>query len=196
MSSKQHILAAIRKLTLPAVDLPVTSPFGIVYDDPLQQFATVLQAVGGLAKRIANIAELKRELALLDVYRQAKRIYSARADIEPGNVNLGELADPKQLHGLDLAILNGDFGVAENGAVWVRCDDLSHRAVHVIAEHLVLIVAADQIVHNMHQAYDRLAFSEPSYRLFISGPSKTADIEQSLVIGAQGPRSLVVFLVG
>jgi L-lactate dehydrogenase complex protein LldG len=60
----------------------------------------------------------------------------------------------------------------------------------------VLIVPADQIVHNMHQAYDRLQFNEPSYRLFISGPSKTADIEQSLVIGAQGPRSLVVFLVG
>ena len=196
MSSKHHILAAIRKQTVPAVDLPVTSPFGIVHDDPLQQFAAVLQGVGGLEKRVADVAELKRELALLDVYIQAKRIYSARTDIDPGNVNLSELADPKQLHGLDLAILNGDFGVAENGAVWVRCDDLAHRAVHVIAEHLILIVPADQIIHNMHQAYDRLKFDEPSYRLFISGPSKTADIEQSLVIGAQGPRSLVVFLLG
>ena len=196
MSSKQHILAAIRKQSLPATDLPKTSPFGIVYDDPLQQFATVLQAVGGFAKRIADIAELKRELALLEVYRQAKRIYSARPDLEPGNVNLVEMADAKELPGLDLAILEGDFGVAENGAVWVRCDSLAHRVVHVAAEHLVLIVPANQILHNMHQAYERLTFDGPSYRLFISGPSKTADIEQSLVIGAQGPRSLVVFLVG
>ena len=196
MTSKQHILDAIRKQTLPDTELPDTSRIGIVYDDPIAQFKTVLQSVGGLARRVPDNAALKQELGLLDVYRQAKRIFSARPDVEPGNVDLAALTDAKQLHGLDLAILSGDFGVAENGAVWVRCDELAHRAVHVAAEHLVLVVPANQIVHNMHQAYQRLAFDVPSYRLFISGPSKTADIEQSLVIGAQGPRSLVVFLVG
>lgn len=196
MSSKQQILAEIRKLTLPPAELPGAAEFGIVFDNPRQQFCDALQGVGGQAKCVAHIAQLQGELKHLDVYRSAQRVYSARPDVDPGNVDLAGMLDPKQLNGLDLAILSGDFGVAENAAVWVRCDDLAHRAVHVAAEHLVLIVPADQIVHNMHQAYERLTFDGPSYRLFISGPSKTADIEQSLVIGAQGPRSLVVFLVG
>jgi len=196
MSGKHDILSAIRKQTLPSAELPDTGQVGIRYEDPAAQFVAVLPAVGGLARRVADVAELKRELAQLDVRRQAKRIYSARPDIEPGNVDLAALSDPKQLNGLDLAVLCGEFGVAENGAVWVRCDDVIHRAVHVAAEHLVLIVPTNQIVHNMHQAYQRLSFDGPSYRLFISGPSKTADIEQSLVIGAQGPRSLCVFVLG
>ena len=85
--------------------------------------------------------------------------------------------------------------MAENGAVWVDPSELAHRVVLFIAEHLVLVVRESQLVHNMHQAYERLGTDLPGYGLFISGPSKTADIEQSLVIGAQGPRSLHVCLV-
>ncbi len=48
----------------------------------------------------------------------------------------------------------------------------------------------------MHEAYARLAPREIGYGLFISGPSKTADTEQALVIGAQGARRCTVFLVG
>jgi L-lactate dehydrogenase complex protein LldG len=60
---------------------------------------------------------------------------------------------------------------------------------------LVIVLAASQIVHNMHQAYERIEFTEPRFCVFVSGPSKTADIEQSLVIGAHGARSLTVFLI-
>jgi L-lactate dehydrogenase complex protein LldG len=48
----------------------------------------------------------------------------------------------------------------------------------------------------MHQAYDALTFGRAEFGTFIAGPSKTADIEQSLVIGAHGPRSLTVFCIG
>jgi len=53
-----------------------------------------------------------------------------------------------------------------------------------------------QVVNDMHEAYARLAPREIGYGLFISGPSKTADTEQALVIGAQGARRCTVFLVG
>jgi L-lactate dehydrogenase complex protein LldG len=66
----------------------------------------------------------------------------------------------------------------------------------VVTEHLVLVVPAGQIVHNMHQAYDRIRLERPGFGIFISGPSKTADIEQALVIGAHGARSCTLFLVG
>ncbi len=89
----------------------------------------------------------------------------------------------------------GEFGVAENGAIWVTDADVKHRAIYFIVQHLALILPTDQIVHNMHQAYERATVGSSSLGVFISGPSKTADIEQSLVIGAHGPRSLTVFCV-
>ena len=112
------------------------------------------------------------------------------------DVDLAANRGPARLERLGLAILPGEIGVAENGAIWLYGAALAHRAVFVIAEHLALVVAAADIVHDMHEAYARLEASPPRYGTFISGPSKTADIEQALVIGAHGARSLTVFLLG
>ena len=92
--------------------------------------------------------------------------------------------------------MRGEFAVAENGAVWLTDARLKHRATLFITQHLALVVPRNEIVNNMHEAYQRLQFSGRGYGLFLSGPSKTADIEQSLVIGAHGARSLTVFLLG
>ncbi|KPQ14202.1 MAG: L-lactate dehydrogenase subunit LldG [Algoriphagus marincola HL-49] len=103
--------------------------------------------------------------------------------------------DAHQLDHLELAILEVQFGVAENGAMWLDDSQLPHRALPFITEHLVLILSKENLVSNMHQAYDRIGADHSGFGLFIAGPSKTADIEQSLVIGAHGPKSLRVILV-
>ena len=123
-----------------------------------------------------------------------RRIVSLVEGVGRANVDLEAIDDPHALQDLDFAVLPGQFAVAENGAVWFSAAGVKHRVVPFITQHLALVVPADQLLDNMHQAYDRLAFSEPGFGTFISGPSKTADIEQSLVIGAHGPRSLTVFL--
>jgi L-lactate dehydrogenase complex protein LldG len=114
----------------------------------------------------------------------------------PGNVRLEDLPDPHALEGIGLAVLRGAFAVAENGAVWLPTAGLRHRGVFVVAEHLALVVAAQDVVHDMHQAYARISFPGAGFGTFVAGPSKTADIEQALVIGAHGPRSSTLFLVG
>ncbi len=113
-----------------------------------------------------------------------------------GNCDLADVRDPHELESVDWAIMPGLFGVAENGAIWVTDEKVPHRAIYFIVQHLALVLPADQLVHNMHEAYDRLTVGTSSLGVFISGPSKTADIEQSLVIGAHGPRSLTVFCMG
>ena len=101
----------------------------------------------------------------------------------------------EDLAAVTVAVLRGGPAVIENGAVWVDEREMGHRALPYACEHLVLLVSEADLVETMHEAYARIA---PSGRFgcFIAGPSKTADIEQSLVIGAQGPRSLVVVLRG
>jgi L-lactate dehydrogenase complex protein LldG len=103
----------------------------------------------------------------------------------------------KTLEGLSLAEvevleIDGEFGVAENGAIWLTEEALPHRVAPFICQHLVIHV--QKIVPHMHAAYEELKKPSSSFGLFLSGPSKTADIEQSLVIGAHGARSLTVVI--
>ncbi|MDR2498960.1 MAG: LUD domain-containing protein [Tannerellaceae bacterium] len=92
------------------------------------------------------------------------------------------------------ALFRGRLGVAENGAIWLEDDDMPHRIIPFIAEHLILIIKTENIVVNMHEAYNKLAERDFGFGVFICGPSKTADIEQSLVYGAHGAKQLTVVL--
>jgi L-lactate dehydrogenase complex protein LldG len=92
-----------------------------------------------------------------------------------------------------LAVIQGEIGVAENGTIWVPESNMLNRALPFITQHLVLVLDKNNIVANMQQAYDKLE-GVGNYGVFIAGPSKTADIEQSLVIGAHGARSMMVLI--
>ncbi len=196
MSDRNHILAAVRRRSVAPAPLPESVRTGIVYPNRVEQFAQSLASVGGQALLVPDTADLTATIEQLDVFRSAKQIVCDQDALPLANVDPLAIADPKQLADLDLAILSGEFAVAENGAVWCRPRWPTMRAAYCITQHLVLVVPRAAVVSNMHQAYERLAFAESGYGLFISGPSKTADIEQSLVIGAHGARSLVVILLG
>ena len=138
---------------------------------------------------------MNSELERIPDFVASRLVHSAVPGIAKAQFDANAVADPYELETLDFAIALGQFSVAENGAVWVSEAGLRHRAVLFIAQHMVLLLPADAIVDNMHEAYERLSFETAGFGTFISGPSKTADIEQSLVIGAHGPRSLIVFCV-
>jgi L-lactate dehydrogenase complex protein LldG len=196
VNSREAILASLRRNAPPVSPLP-EPPAAITYADPERQFAEAFTSVGGKFVRIASPAEINTELGKIESYTQARKIASLIPEIGGANVDLAALKDPHELEGLDIAIIAGEFGVAENAAVWVPGSTLGpHRAIFVVTQHLVLVVPAGQIVHNMQQAYDRIRLERPGFGIFISGPSKTADIEQALVIGAHGARSCTLFLVG
>lgn len=196
MNNRDAILKDLRRTAPPFSPLP-EYPAAIVYENPEAQFADAFASVGGTLLRVGDSVALDAELRKLEVYAQARKIVSLVPGAGSSNVDVSAMKRPHELMGIDVAILGGEFGVAENGAVWVPGENLGRqRAVFVICEHLVLVLPAGQIVHTMQHAYERIRFERPGFGLFIAGPSKTADIEQSLVIGAHGPRSCTLFLVG
>lgn len=193
--SRAEILAALRRAAPAVTPLPDLSGLGVQFADPAAQFAEALAGVGGTCLRVVDRAGARAALAELPVHRESTRMVSlvdglGRSDLDPA-----ALSDPRGLDGVDLAILPGELAVAENGAVWLDSSALAHRALFVITQHLVLVVDSRNVVNDMHEAYAGLG-AIPSHGVFISGPSKTADIEQALVIGAQGARTVTVLLVG
>lgn len=192
MSSRSQILAKVRANKPELIALPEVPPLNGVATDPLERFADALAFVGG------RLALLPPDRALSDFIRQqyatADRIASSVPLVGIPTVMIGDETDNVVLEGVDLAVLRGEFAVAENAAVWVPEANMLHRALPFIAQHLLLVVETGQLVDTMHEAYQRIDRQTLSYGVFISGPSKTADIEQSLVIGAHGARSLTVVL--
>ncbi len=199
-SSKDEILNKLRKQSVPAVELPdlkapeLTQRW-IQYPDPTAQFSEVLSGVGGVCYQVKDVAAAHQKLAELSAFTEAKKVCSQISECGNPNVSIADITDPHDFEDIDFAILPGEFAVAENGAVWITNDGGPARVLYFLAQHVALLVPASAVVNNMPEAYERLAFAENSFGTFMSGPSKTADIEQSLVIGAHGARSLIVFLV-
>jgi L-lactate dehydrogenase complex protein LldG len=112
----------------------------------------------------------------------------------PGLQFLPATTDARSLRNVDVAIIKGDWGIAENGAIWVPQEQLPARVLPFITQHLILLLPTDKIVETMHDAYHYIRPDTTPFGVLIAGPSKTADIEQSLVKGAQGARSALVVL--
>jgi L-lactate dehydrogenase complex protein LldG len=194
VSARDAILGALRAIRTEPVEAP-PHPVPVELPDPVGRFLESVKGVGGHPYRVPDAAALAAGIASLPVWSSPSR--ASLVEGVDGTVDLEAVDDPHALATLDVAAIPGELGVAENGAVWVKGESLGpHRAVFVIPEHLVLVVRAETIVNDMQAAYARLTLPRPGYGLFISGPSKTADIEQSLVIGAHGARSCAVFVVG
>lgn len=167
---------------------------GITYPDPLAQFISMTEMVGGKVVTVEpgkDINEIIKEL-----YPDAKEIASNLPEVTIATRNPDTIGSPQALNGTDIGVIKGVFGVAENACVWVP-QTMVEKAVCFISENLVILLKKSEIVNNMHEAYKRIRFDEKydGYGTFISGPSKTADIAQVLVMGAQAARSATILLL-
>jgi L-lactate dehydrogenase complex protein LldG len=175
---------------LPEIDLKELTTF----DDPLEHFCQMVQAVGGQPHRLDRPEDATAILEAIPVFSEATRVASLVPEIAKGNVDVSMIDDPHALATLDWTIVQGDFAVAENGAIWIDGDSLPQRVMLFIAQYLAIVVSGSQVVSNMHEAYERVGKPPHPFGIFVAGPSKTADIEQSLVLGAHGCRALQVFI--
>lgn len=194
MSSKAEILNRI-KLNQPdlVTDLPDLSVLGSEDFDILETYKTVLKGIGGDPVEVSNYSEIINYIK--SHYNLQKRLITTLPELsEIASLDWNNV-DPHSLQDVELTVVKAHFGVAENSALWVTDDILGQRIAPFIAQYLAIIVHKKDIVRTMQQAYERIGNQEYGFGTFIAGPSKTADIEQSLVLGAHGARGLIVFLL-
>ena len=203
MSSKEDILKKYRANIRTRYDMPDLSDIkAITYPDPLLQFMNMVKSVGGNAIEVDTGRDINQ--LIREIYPDAQEIASNLPEITIATRNPDEVGRARDLNGTDVGVVRGMFGVAENGCVWIP-QQMKEKAVCFISENLVILLDKTQIVNNMHEAYRRFSERDPKsgldlfdqygYGSFISGPSKTADIAQVLVMGAQAARSATVLLI-
>ncbi|MBI3145093.1 MAG: LUD domain-containing protein [Pseudogulbenkiania sp.] len=186
-TSRDAILAKIRRHRPAGPALPDihTVPF-LTFDDKFAAFAGLIRNLGGEAIWLAEDQTVAEAVA--QRWPQRGRV------VDLTLLQHEEAFTPHDWHDVDVAIVPGELAVAENAAVWVSHPDNTFRSLYFLTDKLVMVVPKERLVDTMRDAYGQIAIREHGFGAFISGSSRTADIEQSLVMGAHGAMAaLVIF---
>jgi L-lactate dehydrogenase complex protein LldG len=193
MSSRETILAAVLKNQPSASPLPDIDVFKGETQDIVRTYCDVFTSIGGQLYVVTDFAEVT---ALINKnFDSTKRIVTTLVELSDTFELLSTTVDPHTFNDVELAIIKAEFAVAENGAVWLPEQRMGQRIIPYICQHLAVVVAAETIVPSLHEAYRQIGVGEYGFGAFIGGPSKTADIEQALVMGAHGPITMTVFVL-
>jgi len=193
MSAREKILNAIAMNQPEWVELPLIDVASTIhYDDSFTQFKTVLESIGGKVELISDLTVLKDQLTVDRITGDfVVNTIPALGEVDEKAAFLPAF----ELEKVEKAYVKGTLGVAENGAVWIYESQMLNRLIPFICQHLILVIEKKDIVDNLHLAYRKIDVSKEGFGAFIAGPSKTADIEQSLVIGAHGARSATIYVI-
>ena len=193
LNSRAAILNSIRtNVPLQAVEHPGIPHFKWTHGSLKAAFEQHLREAGGEAHDVASAAEANAKLTAL--HPQANVVCSAVPEIA-GTRRIENVLDPHDLADVDVGVVRAQFGVAESGAVWLTQEDLGVDALAFLSQHLIVLLDPEEIVPYMHEAYARVRLDTTAFGCFMMGPSATADVEATLVHGAQGPRSLNLFFL-
>lgn len=193
MSARKKMLNAIRSNQPSLVPLPKINLNTVIhFEDTYLQFKTVLQNIGGVAKMVNSLMEINKEIEIDKLNNLfIIDLLSTISDEDRQKITM----PAKELEKLEKVYIKASLAVAENGAVWITESQMQNRLLPFISQQLILVIDKDDIVDTMHDAYNKIDMTKGEFGVFIAGPSKTADIEQSLVIGAHGARTTTVYVI-
>ncbi len=192
-SSRDKILAVVKQNQPANAGLPAIINHDQRYPDIVHKFIEILGFIGGAVILVNDFEQVIN--IIKGNFADAKRIVSTCKELSSiAEVNT-PVYDPHDLENVDLFVTTSNLAVAENGAIWITDKQLPARVLPFIAQQIAVVINKEKIVATMHDAYDVIAEADYGYAAFIAGPSKTADIEQSLVLGAHGPKTMTVFIM-
>jgi L-lactate dehydrogenase complex protein LldG len=193
MSSRDKILEAVLKNQPPLAPLPVIPMYGADNTDLVQTYVHIFKSIGGAAFVTGSLEEAA---TLIETqFDLTKRTVTTLPEFGDFAEMITTRDAPHAYEDVELAIIRGQLGVAENGAVWLTESLMGQRIIPYICQHLAVILDADFIVPTLHQAYEQIGLGDYGFGGFIGGPSKTADIEQALVLGAHGPLTMTIYII-
>ena len=193
MNSREKILSSISKNKPDFIPAPDVLLSATTYEDIPFTFQQTLLGIGGQCISAADYNFISRHIE--SGIENNTIVINEVERIKINSVPFTDLPTPQDQEKIYLTIVEGKLGVAENAAIWVEPLHANQRVLPFICQHLVIVLNKKDLVSNMHEAYEMLNLKELQFGVFIAGPSKTADIEQSLVIGAHGARSLRVYML-
>jgi L-lactate dehydrogenase complex protein LldG len=195
ISSREKILQAINSAKPRDVAAEEMQVFSAARSaDCISDFISTVQNIGGRIVRVKNM-DLPRQ-DLIKSMEAGKRVENRVVGLAEIDSSIENSKDAISLADIEKVFVKTTMGVAENGAIWLTEAEMGSRLLPFICQHLVVLLEEKDILPTMHDAYEKISGIISGYHVFIAGPSKTADIEQSLVIGAHGPRSLMIYLIG
>jgi L-lactate dehydrogenase complex protein LldG len=204
--SKENILKKIRQALTNSTPLPFPQSEGnsSVYKPSQQEleveFAERFKILQGRFVFCLNHTELVEQLNALVGHNKWQKIFcrdeALKAKLAENNFTNTSNED---LPGCDAAITTCEWLVARTGSIVMTAAGVSGRTVSVYAPVHICIAYRSQLVYDvkdaLQQAKEKYAGNLPSLITFATGPSRTADIEKTLVVGVHGPKEVYVMLV-
>jgi L-lactate dehydrogenase complex protein LldG len=204
--SKENILKKIRKALSQSTPLPFPQSEGNqVIFQPLQQepeveFAEQFTKLLGKFIFCINRQEFAFQLSSLVKKQDWKKIYCVEDKLlEPVAAQLEDRLVKQDLANCDASITGCEFLVARTGSIVMSAAQLSGRTTSVYAPIHICVAYTHQIVNDLKDGLqgikNKYGQDIPSMITFATGPSRTADIEKTLVVGVHGPKEVYLFLV-
>ena len=189
-TARQEILEKLKNISQHETELPdQNSPIYNYLDGPIElAFKKNLEAINGNVSLFKKESELYAHIYCFEekLQDQLKKFYISFSKNEMFTDSI------------EVGITGCEFLIAQTGSIMVSSAQKGGRRIFVYPPIHVVIAGNDQLVENLKDAYlkilDKYKNNIPSQITLITGPSRTADIEKTLVLGAHGPKELHVLL--
>jgi L-lactate dehydrogenase complex protein LldG len=205
-SSKENILKKIRQALSNPVPVPFpksegnNSVFTLSTQEPEIEFAEEFTKLLGKFAFCFNKADLEKQLSKLIIEKKWEQIFCAEKDLLPmiskaipGKINSSNLS------GCDASITTCEYLIARTGSIVMSSAQTEGRTASVYAPVHICIAFVDQLVYDLKEGLqlikEKYQDNLPSLITFATGPSRTADIEKTLVVGVHGPKEVYLFLI-